>query len=341
MKYGRLPLLHMTGLMLLASMFSVAQAEQQKVRVAEIKTQAIEHTVRTFGILAPNVEEMSFQIPGRIESFLVDEGDLVAAGDLLAQLETLDAEDAVQKATTNLENAARVLARMKTLHESGSIQISQLEDAQADFDQVKLALEQAETNLERCFLRAPSNGLILKKRIDSRTSVSPGQSLFVFQSDDEQWITKVDLTDRNALFMAEGATAEVFFSPYPNETFEGQVVKVAQVANAADRLYTAEIVIATGGRELRPGMVAEVDISKRSDKTYSVVPFDALLALRKNKGLIYVVSPDQSRVLERSVTIENINGQSVALVQDLSEFTEVVVRGHQNLKDQALIQIQN
>ncbi len=312
----------------------------QTVRVTPIKNEVVKQRIRTFGVLAPNVEEISFQIPGRILRFDVDEGDRVKKDQQLAQLQTDDAEDNLEKAKTQLENVARILARMEALHESGNIQISQLEDTQAQYDQSQIAVDQATLNLARCYMKAPSDGILLKQHIDSRTSVSPGQPVFIFQSDDELWVTKVDLTDRNALLMSSGASAEVTFSPYPNEIFIGNVSKVAQVANITDGLYTTEISILTQGKELMPGMVAEVDLIKTSTRTFSIVPFDALIDLRKNKGNIYLVNAGDNTAIEQVITINSIDGEAVALEEDLSEYELVVSKGHHGLRDGAAISIQ-
>lgn len=312
----------------------------QSVKAAPIKNEVVKQRVRTFGVLAPNVEEISFQIPGRILKFDVDEGDRVKKGQQLAQLQTEDAEDNLRKVETQLENMTKVLARMEALHKTGNIQVSQLEDVQAQHDQLQIAMDQAKLNLARCHLKAPSDGILLKQYIDSRTSVSPGQPIFVFQSDDELWVTKVDLTDRNALLMSTGASAEITFSPYPNEVFVGKVRKVAQVANMTDGLYTAEISILTQGKELRPGMVAEVDIIKISERTFSIVPFDALLDLKRNKGNIYLINTEDNTVIEQVVTINSIDGEVVALEEDLSQHELVVSKGHHGLRDGAAIRIQ-
>jgi RND family efflux transporter MFP subunit len=334
-KFISLPLL---GILLCVS--SPLFADGQAVKVSPIKNEIVKQRVRTFGVLAPNVEEISFQIPGRILKFDVDEGERVKKGQQLAQLQTEDAQDNLRKAKTQLENIVRVRARMETLHKTGNIQIAQLEDAQAQHDQIEIAYDQAALNLARCYMNAPSDGILLKQHIDSRTSVSPGQPIFVFQSDDELWVTKVDLTDRNALLMSAGATADVTFAPYPNEVFAGRVSKVAQVANMTDGLYTAEISILTQGKELRPGMVAEVDLIRVSEKTYSIVPFDALLDLKKNRGAIYLVNSQDNTVVEQAVTINSIDGEAVALEEDLGSFELVVSKGHHGLRDGASIRIQ-
>ena len=310
-------------------------AEIQRVEVAPIQYGPLAEEIRTFGVLAPGVEELSFQIPGRIDAFKAEEGDEVVAGQLLAVLNTRDAEDQLRQAENDRANGIRFLKRMETLHAAGSIQASQLEDAAAQYDQVQIAFEQAQLNLARCSLHAPSDGLILKQTTDSRTSIRPGMPIFVFQSKDEAWTTQVDLTDRNALNISKGTTADIRFAPYPNKIFKGRVTSVAQVANSSDGLFTAEVAIIPEDYELRPGMLAEIDLIKTSERGYSSIPFDALLDVRGSRGLVYLIENSANLVREQQVTIISLNKDVVTVAEDLRSFQSVVIRGHYGLQDRS------
>jgi len=300
---------------------------------AAIERGPVTYQVSTYGTLSPKIEELSFKIGGRIARFEVEEGAEVAKGQLLAQLETQDAQDRLNKQTVELEQAQRSFQRMKTLHSKGSIQKSQLEDSAARLEQVRIAHDQAKLNLRRCSLRASSKGLILKEFLESRTTVGAGQPIFSFQSNSEAWTTKVDLTDRNAFALGEGARADIRFAPYPGVSFEGKLTKLARIANPGDALYTAEITISAGDYSLRPGMVAEVDLYQTSDQNYSLVPFDALVDLRGRSGNIYVLNGSKSVVQQLPVTLVSVQGQQAALKEDLNAYSEVVIRGQQNLQD--------
>ncbi len=308
------------------------------VKVSPIKFKPTVSRVSTYGTLAPKTEELSFKVGGRIAAFLVEEGAEVTAGDLLARLETKDAEDALNRQRVELEQAQRAYQRMETLHQKGSIQRSQLEDAQATLEQVQIAYDQAELQLDRCYLRAPSAGLILKEFLDSRTTVPAGQSIFSFQSHSEEWVTKVDLTDRNAFALGEGASAVISFAPYPGVKFEGELTKLARVANPGDALYTAEVTIATADYPLRPGMVAEVDLYQTSEQSYTTIPFDALINLRGTEGTVFVPTND-NKVSSRKVTIQAIQGPMVAIKEDLRTDKQVVTRGQGKLVEGANIRI--
>lgn len=309
------------------------------VIAAGIEQGPVTNQVSTYGTLSPKIEELSFKIAGRIARFEVEEGASVSEGQLLATLETQDAEDRLNKQTVELEQAQRSYQRMKTLHDKGSIQNSQLEDSAARLEQVRIAHEQAKLNLRRCSLRATSAGLVLKEFLESRTTVSAGQPIYSFQSYSEEWTTKVDLTDRNAFAMGEGASARIRFAPYPGVDFEGVLSKLARIANPRDALYTAEITISAGDYSLRPGMVAEVDLYQTSNQSYSLVPFDALVDLRGRSGNVYVLNESRAAVQQLPVTLVAVQGLMAALKEDLSSYREVVIRGQQNLQDGSSIRI--
>ncbi len=333
------------GLLALTITLSASANEVERPdSAAAVKVAAVEYLpttsrVSTYGTLAPKTEELSFKVGGRIAAFSVEEGAEVSVGQLLAKLETKDAEDALDRQRVELEQAQRAYQRMGTLHTKGSIQRSQLEDADARLEQVRIAHEQAELQLDRCYLRASSDGLILKEFLDSRTTITAGQGIFSFQRNSEEWVTKVDLTDRNAFALGEGASAVIRFAPYPGVSFDGELTKLARVANPGDALYTAEVTISTANYALRPGMVAEVDLYRVSGETFATIPFDAIVNLRGTQGTIYLPDANSGTAIEKKITVQAIQGDKVAIRQNLAPYTQIVTRGQGKLADGTHIRI--
>lgn len=308
------------------------------VKLSPVLRGPVEYHVSSYGVLSPNIEELSFQIPGRIERFLVEQGDHVQAGQPLAMLETMDAKDALRTARVALDQSARRLERMKALRVDGSIGQSQLEDAEDNQKQQKIAFAQAEVNLSRCELVAPDDGVILEEIVDSRTSVIPGTAIYSFQSDNEAWQIKVGLIDRHAFTFKKGSVASVKFSPFPGEIFSGAVTRLSGIADNKTGLFTAEIAVRTEGRELRPGMLATVDLFEETEGLYFHVPLDALTQLKDQRAIIFVRKSNALTIDELDVTIAAIAGDRVFLKEDLSEFPDVVVRGQRNLSQSVSIQ---
>lgn len=324
-----------TVLLLLASV-NLAAAPVP-VKLSNVSLGPLEYHVSSYGVLSPNIEELSFQIPGRIEKFLADEGDLVVKGQLLAQLETKDAQESLRAAKVELDQVGRRLERMNTLQKDGSIGKSQLEDVQDEFEQVRIAYAQAKLNLERCRMVAPDDGVILQEIIDSRTSVNPGDAIFSFQSDNAAWKVKVGLIDLHAFTFRKGSRAKVSFAPYPGDVFKGSLTKLAGLADDDNGLFTAEVALSTEGKQLRPGMLAVVDLYEVTDQLFYHLPLDALTRVRNREATIFVLAPGESAVKKSVVTVESIQGGTAYVRENLSDYDRVVVRGQVNLEDATVI----
>lgn len=338
----RIPVCLLGFLLLLPMVSDVLAATDQHghpVRVAVVEHRTIVRTVSTYGVLAPKIEDLSFRIDGRIASFHVQEGQSVEKGFVLAELEKRDASDTVEKTRLDYDQAARQLERFRKLAGERLIQAAQLETAQDTFEASRIAYEQAQLNLARCDLRAPAAGVILKEYLNSRTTVTAGKPIYSFRDISESWITEVELTDRNAFVFGTGTKAKARFAPYPNTIFEGELTKQAGIADENDSLYTVEITIANNGRELRPGMVVEIDLSHETPDVYSVVPLDALVDLRRNRGAIYLLSEAGDSVTEIEVHIVSVTGSDVALMEDIPAGANVVIRGQQSLRDKSPVHV--
>ena len=317
----------------------LADESRYPVRVAEVKQTPISRVVSTYGVLSPKIEDLSFQINGRIAEFKVVEGQTVEEGEVLALLDKRDALDSLNKARVERDKAARQLERFETLSSEGVIQADQLENAKDTVSTSQIVFEQAELNLQRCTLLAPARGVILREYLDSRTTVSSGTPIFSFRDISKSWVTEVQLTDRNAFVFGLGTRATARFAPYPGEIFKGVLTKQAGVADENDSLYTVEVTILADGRELRPGMVVEIDLQHESDKVYTMVPLDALVNLRRNRGVIYLLEESSDKVEEQIVHIAAVTGKEVALIESISPGRSVVISGQQSLRDGARIRI--
>jgi RND family efflux transporter MFP subunit len=311
---------------------SFAESQAHPVRVTSVELRPVVRQVSTYGVLAPKIEDLSFRINGRIKQFSVVEGQSVVKGQTLATLEIRDATDKLNQARVQRDQAARKLERFEKLAEERMVQTSELENTRDELKTARINFEQAELELERSTLIAPADGIILKEHEDSRTTITAGTPIYSFRDISKSWVTEVELTDQNAFAFGIGTTARAKFAPYPGEIFNGTLTKQAGVADRRDGLYTVEITIDDKGRELRPGMVVEVDLTHETQQSYTMIPLDALVDLRANQGSVYILDESQTQVSEVTVNIVMISAGWVALVEPIPECSKVVTRGQQSLR---------
>jgi hypothetical protein len=86
-------------------------------------------------------------------------------------------------------------------------------------------------------------------------------------------------------------------------------------------------------------MVVEIDLIHKTQQAFSMVPLDALVDVRGNQGVIYLLDEASSKVQELPIHIVAISGGYVALAEPVPAGTSVVIRGQQSLRDKTLVRV--
>ena len=153
--------------------------------------------------------------------------------------------------------------------------------AEARVKQFAAALAQAELNLERTTIRAPSAGTISRKSIEAGQVVQPGQPLLAIVSDAEVWVT-ANFKETQLHDLRIGQDVELEIDAYGGVTAKGKVESVSAATGAKFALLPPDnatgnftkvvqrvpvrIKVTRGlgtGRPLRPGMSIEAHVSTR------------------------------------------------------------------------------
>lgn len=135
--------------------------------------------------------DLAFELAGTIRQILVDEGDTVRAGDVIARLDirSLEAERRRQQANrraaeSDLELAELTLGRRRKLQQAGHVSNEVLDQArlatnrlQATLAQIDAAVETIDINLDKSVLRAPFDGRVGIRQLDEGATASPGQAV--------------------------------------------------------------------------------------------------------------------------------------------------------------------
>ncbi|MGH9261890.1 MAG: efflux RND transporter periplasmic adaptor subunit, partial [Acidimicrobiales bacterium] len=187
--------------------------------------------VRTIGV--------NSQTSGSVLAVHVQEGDRVAAGALLAELDGREAEAQLSRAQALLEGAQAAFERDSQLH-VGSI----ITDAELEGSRSRYLVAQSDVALwrtRRAFTRilAPSAGIVTAKHLEAGTAVSPNQRLFDL-ADVSLLVVRVQLSELDVVHLAPGGAVTVGFDAYPGARFEGRVRRVFPSADPQSRLVPVE-----------------------------------------------------------------------------------------------------
>ena len=191
-----------------------------------------------------------------------------------------------QIAQTQMERAAS-LFKSQTLTQT-DVEQTQLEFANAESQVVstKVAVENARITLEDTDVRAPITGTIIEKTVEPGTviasttqNVSGGTTLMKMADlTTVQVRTRVDETDIGKI--QPGMRTRVTVAAYPNQPFDGEVLKIEPQALVEQNVtqFSVLIKIANRGGLLKPGMNAEVQIQIANREGVAAVPTAALRA---------------------------------------------------------------
>ena len=263
-------------------------------RFAKVERGPLTATVAASGTLNPVTSvQVGTQVSGQIKELFVDFNSPVKAGQLIARIdpETLQyrvrqneadleaARAAAGRTQVSLANAQRDLARTRELVQREFVSPADLDRAQAQFDLAKAELNNAQAvvaqrtaqlasarvDLGRTEIRAPVDGVVIKRSVDVGQTVAASlqaPELFIIARDlrDMQVETSIDEADVGRIRVGQRATFTV--DAFPGRTFSGEVRQVRKSAQTVQNVvtYTVLVSAANADGQLMPGMTANVRI---------------------------------------------------------------------------------
>lgn len=263
-----------------------------RVVVSEVGMQPFDLSVAVVGRVSPWREvSLASEVGGRVEQVHVDIGARVAAGDLLANIETSDYEIALRaaeaahlRAEARLDESVAAFNRMELLRERGAISEREYEAAlatkraaEADLGTAGAGLERAQNDLDDTRIVAPFAGTIVERHVDPGALVTSDRALLVI-ADLDTIAVEVGLTERE-IFLALGAkVAFVQSTTRPGLAVKGRINGIAERADPSTGTYLVRIQV--DNREeprFLGGMVVNVEIPYAQLDAIATVPAAAVL----------------------------------------------------------------
>jgi RND family efflux transporter MFP subunit len=328
------------------------------VRTADVVEENRALPIRTSGRLAKKAEmTLSFKIGGFVETIRFDEGDRVRKGQILARLDLDEINARVKRAEAALAKAKRDLERARALFRDSVATLEEKQNAQTAVDVAEAELEEAQFNRQHATIVAPADGRIQRRMAEENEQVAPGAPVFEFGAETEGWVMRVGLADEDVVQLRLGSPAEVRFDAFPEETFNARVTEIADAADPISGTFEVELQIADPEDRLKSGLIGTVDLRPADSTRYFFVPTAALVEGDGNLGVVYALTEDAlppsradsttarpvsavtsdsaalRRVERRSVRIERILGDEVAIRSGLEGVREVVTYGGAYLRD--------
>ncbi len=282
---------------------------------------------------------VSFTGMGIIKRMLVNEGQAVGKGQLIAEMDDTQARNLLSGAEAQMTQANDALARFKMLHDNGSLPEVKWVEIQSKVAQAKSQLEVARKNLADCRLVAPVSGIIGKKLIGVGETALPSQAV-VSILDISTVKVKVAVPEAEVGGINAHTPTSIQVEAINGSYQGGQIEKGVQ-ADALTHTYDIRINVANADRKLLPGMVANVRfVSDGSQAIGSkMIPVTAVQKKTVSTSLqadgsLFVWTVGKDSMAHRStVTIGQTQGNYVCVIDGLNVGDRIVTEGYQKLSE--------
>ena len=305
----------------------VKPQEETKIPLVEVYSAAymtVSHeTVYSSTVQANIVNNISPQTAGRIRKLNVEVGDFVSKGQVLAEIDRMQLEQAELK----LKNDERELERCRQLLNEGGL-------SQSDFDSMELAFKVSKTSydnlVENTILRSPVSGVITARNYDVGDMYTMSSPVYTVQQiTPVQLLVAVSETDYTRI--SKGDKCVITADALPGESFRGSVVRIYPVMDPSSHTFNVEVQVPNANARLRPGMYARVSLNMGD--TESIVIPDAAIVKQQGSGqrTVFVLKDDDTAEV-RLVTLGKFFDGQYEVLEGLSEGDRVVSKGQASLR---------
>lgn len=333
-----------------------------------VKRGSIEQTVLASGVLEANsLVSVGAEVSGRIEALHVALGQSIKKGDLIAEIDSLDQENAVKTAQAvlagikaqkrsqqaTLVKATAALERSKQLNANSLVSQTDLDTAQAAVDsasaqidqldaqvaQAELSVESAELNLARTKIVAPSDGTVVALLVEQGQTVNANSTspTIVKIADLDTMVIKAEISEADVVRVAAGQRVYFTILGEPDVQIDAKLREVEPAptsinsdtaSNDAAVYYNGLFDVPNPDYKLRISMTAQVTIVL--DEAKDVLTLSSALVTNKNpKGetMVMVYDPASQTESPRKIEVGLNNNVLAEITSGLNEGDEVVSGG--------------
>ncbi|WP_411969908.1 efflux RND transporter periplasmic adaptor subunit [Mesorhizobium sp. CA12] len=319
----------------------VVQEVVRPVKVVEIGEARTTRQLDYSGSVRARIEmNLGFRIAGKVTERLVDIGQHVNEGDVLARVDPSDYELSVKSAQASLDAAERQVEtvdlarkRAEQLYAKNFAPKSQLDQARLAYDQAvatrdaaRSTLAQAQNQVHYTDLKASQAGIVTAISADVGQVVGAGTPVMTVAVDGEKEVS-IAVPEMDIAGFKPGKEVKASFWSDEGLTLDGRVREVAGSADPQSRTFAVRVSLPNDPRVLL-GMTANVEATVGSKAQLVSIPLTAMTE-KDGKQIVWTVDRASETVHLRPIKVANFTADGVAVADGLKQGDVVVAAGTQ------------
>jgi RND family efflux transporter MFP subunit len=315
--------------------------DESRERVREIAVETI--TLRPDGFddfirISGSVEAIddaviSAEVGAQVLS-IVDRGTVLKRGDVIAELDKRMLRANLDAAEASYEFADETVNRLEPLFEDEVVSVQDFRAARTERDAAKAQLDQARKALQDATIRAPFDGRVEQRLINSGELISPGMPVVRLVNGSRVRLTS-GVPERYSSEITVGSTALIDMAAYGRGQIEDEISFAGNTINPDLRTYQVEIELDNPDAFLKPDMVVNLRLKRRTIEDALIIPRTAIIRDEEHLN-VFVAKPQENGNGYKQAELVRIetgtaSGAVVEVSEGLAPGDEVVVAGMSNI----------
>jgi membrane fusion protein (multidrug efflux system) len=277
------------------------------------------------------------KVAGEVRYLNVEEGDVVSAGEVLAQLDGDRLRLELGQSEANLRKLQRDFERNKDLSEKGLLSEGDFEKIQYEMEALEAQFNLAKLELDYTYIRAPIDGVVSERMVKLGNTIIEGEALFRVTSL-EPLVTYLFVPEREYRSIASGQPVGIEIDALPGESITASVTRVSPIVDPATGTFKITIEIRDQAQRVKPGMFGRIAIIYDQRANALKIPRTALIEDAAGTS-VFVVEEEIAR--RRAVETGYSDSGMVEVLSGLDDGDEVVTVGQAGLKQDSKITVIN
>ena len=322
---GLILLLQLT--LLFSPVALASKAGNQPAQIVEIEPVTVQNRndqLRALGTVAARQQiVVTSRVDGFIEKLNTADGETVAAGQSLVELDSRFEQARLAEAEAQLKEEQRRLKELQQLVARKAVSASELATQEAIVAQSEAQLLAASTTLSFYSLQAPFAGVLGLSQLSPGQYIRPGDELVSLTNLDSLYVD-INVPSKYLSRVYRGMALSITFDALPGQTFAASITDVDTVISPESRNLTVRANLDNSELLLRPGLLAKVEVDFSARRVMAVKT--SSIFYRGSQAYVYVVSPEGLAV-ERAVTAGTIDGDITVIAEGLSIGEDIITVG--------------
>ena len=275
------------------------------------------------------------KVAGEVREILVEEGDDVKQGQVLARLDGDKLRLELSESSARLQKLKRDYDRNVDLKKKGLISTGDFDKIQYDMEALEATYNLAKLELDYTQIRAPIDGVVSERYVKIGNTIEVGDPVFRVTSLDPL-VAYLHVPEREYRKIVKGQPAGIEIDALPGETIRASVSRVSPIVDPATGTFKITIEISDPERLIKPGMFGRVGIVYDKHENALQVPRSAILE-DGGQNSVFVVEDDKAT--RKQVTTGYSHKGMVEILDGLGDTDRIITVGQIGLREGATVTI--